>query len=442
MEQVAFQKTIRNAVSYRGIGLHRGEEVSLTFRPAPVDTGIVFVLVNGDRRLEVKACVENVVNVKRGTTIGCDGVEITTVEHVLSALAGLEVDNVYVELDAPEPPAGDGSSLPFVQLLDQAGIVTLSKRKKSFRLLSPMTVSDYNDEEQYWRHVIVLPSNELRVSFTIEYEHPSIGTQFAEFPISEQSFRKEIMNARTFGFLSEVKELQSQGLALGGCLENAIVLDEKTVCNDHLNYEDEFVRHKILDVLGDIFLLEASFKAHIIGIKSGHMLNVALIKAIKDKYLRKPPKGRPLAEGREIVYDVEDIMKILPHRYPFLLVDRIVEMEIGKRAVGIKNVSINENFFGGHFPGKPVMPGVLIVEALAQVAGAFMLSRDDCMGKIPFFVGIDKVKFRRPVLPGDQLKLEVEVLRSRGRTGKVSAKAYVEDKVVCEGVLTFTIVDK
>ena len=198
MEQVTYQKTIRNEVSYRGIGLHRGEEVSLTFKPAPVDTGVVFVLVDGERKFPVKACVDNVCNVKRGTTIGRDGVEIHTVEHVLSALAGLEVDNIFVELDAPEPPAGDGSSLPFVKLLDEAGIVTLSQKKRSFRLLRPMMVSDYNEHEQYWRHVIVLPSNELRISFTIEYEHPAIGTQFSEFLINQESFRSEIVNARTF----------------------------------------------------------------------------------------------------------------------------------------------------------------------------------------------------------------------------------------------------
>ncbi|MDP7421771.1 MAG: UDP-3-O-acyl-N-acetylglucosamine deacetylase [bacterium] len=441
MEPVRFQKTIGSEVSYRGIGLHRGAEVSLTFKPAPADTGVVFILLDGDKKFEIKACVENVTNVKRGTTIGRDGVEVHTVEHVLSALAGLEIDNIYVELDAPEPPAGDGSSLPFVEILDQAGIVALSQKKKIFRIISPLTVSDYNDREKYWRHVIVLPSDEFRVSFTIEYEHPAIGTQFAEFPINEQTFRNEIMGSRTFGFLSEVKELQAQGLALGGCMDNAIVLSDDKIMNDHLNHEDEFVRHKILDVMGDLSLLEASFCAHVIGIKSGHALNIALIKLIKDKYLRKPPPQKSLSEGREIVYDVEDIMKILPHRYPFLLVDRIIELEVGKRAVGIKNVTINENFFSGHFPSKPVMPGVLIVEALAQVAGVFMLSQEDCGGKLPFFMGIDKVKFRRPVLPGDQLRLEVEVLRLRARTGKASAKAYVGDKVVCEGILKFTLVD-
>lgn len=430
------QNTIKDEVIYRGKSLHRGREVMIKFKPAPENTGVVFVRTDLPSRPLIKACVENVTGVKRGTSIGRDGIEISTVEHVLAALAGLKIDNVFVELDSDEPPAVDGSAYPFVQLLEKAGKVAQSTKRKFLQIKEPIRVTDINQEENYERHIVVLPSQEFKVSFTIEYNHEAIKTQFAEFVINENNFKNEIASARTFGFQSEVDELHSQGLALGGSMENAIVIGEKEVLNDGLRFDNEFVRHKILDIIGDIFLIEADLFAHVIAIKSGHALNIELIKT-----LRKILKWPPAAGEEKKIYDIKEIMKVLPHRYPFLLVDRIIEMEIGKRAVGIKNVTMNEHFFNGHFPDKPIMPGVLIIEALAQVAGVFMLSCQDCRGKLPYFVGIDKFKFRRPVLPGDQVRLEVEVLRIRNQTGKVYGIAKVDGKVACEGQLMFTIVD-
>jgi UDP-3-O-[3-hydroxymyristoyl] N-acetylglucosamine deacetylase/3-hydroxyacyl-[acyl-carrier-protein] dehydratase len=429
------QRTIKEPASFSGIGLHTGSLTTVTFKPAPENSGITFYRVDMDGKPAIPADVDNVVGVARGTTLGIGDAKVHTVEHALSAMAGLGIDNLDIELDAEEIPSGDGSSIPFMTTLMKAGVTEQNAEKQYITVDRPV----------YYRQddvtLSILPSDEHRVSMTIAYDHVAIGTQYASFTITEDTFAKEIAPARTFCFLREVKMLQEKGLIKGGSLESAVVIGDDTILNDDLRFPDEFVRHKILDLIGDMYLLGRPIKGHIVSVKSGHEKNVLFSKQIKQALSNGHATQEVDATGkgvRQTALDVGKIMKILPHRYPFLLVDRILSYTPMECVTGIKNVTVNEPFFQGHWPETPVMPGVMIVEAMAQVSAVLIFGdAPNTDGKLAFFLGVDKAKFRRTVVPGDQLIIECSMIRCRRNACKVAAKAMVDGKVAAEAVMTF-----
>ena len=434
------QRTIKQSAVYSGVGLHTGNETTITFKPAPENYGIRFVRTDLDHAPEIPCDIDHVIDITRGTTLGNNSVKVHTVEHILAALAGLSIDNLRIEVNANEPPVADGSSLPFVEKLQEAGVVEQDAEKRYFELKEPLWLTFSEDV-----YLVILPANDLKITYTVSYQHPLLKSQFASFIVNNGVFAKEIAPARTFCFLHEVEELRQQGLIKGGNLNNAVVIGDDTILNDTLRFDNEFVRHKILDLIGDLYLLGQPIKGHVIVVKSGHASNVKLVQKLRQIAKRQAvtpiPKHPPIPRPVIAPLDIRRIQQILPHRYPFLLVDRILELEEDKRAVGIKNVTANEHFFVGHFPGHPVMPGVLLIEAMAQVAGVLMLSKSDNEGKLAYILGIDNAKFRKTVVPGDQLRFEVEVKRLKGKTGKVQTYAYVEGKVVAEAELTFSVVE-
>ena len=417
------QKTIASQVSLSGVGIHTGNKVNITFKPAQVYSGIAFIRTDIPGTPRIQANVQSFLATKfsRRSSIGNNDVEVQTIEHLMAALSSLGIDNIDVEIDNNELPGLDGSAIKFVEALEKAGIVEQEQEKYIHIIREPICIEDGASS------ITIVPSKEFKISYTLNYDHPLLEAQFLEVCVNAQSFKTEIAPARTFCLESEASELQNQGLGLGANYDNTLVVGKTGVIKNKLRFNDEFVRHKILDLIGDLCLAGCSIRGHVIALKSGHSLNLKIAQKICEQKLKA--QG---AEAMEDVLDVNGIMKVIPHREPFLFVDRITHLEKGKRAVGIKNVTINDYFFKGHFPGRPVMPGVIIVEAMAQVGGVMMLSSEENKGKLAFFLSIDNVKFRKPVVPGDQLVLEVEAIKVKSKTGQVRGRALVAGKVVAE----------
>ena len=436
------QHTLKQAASCDGIGLHSGKLVEMTLRPAPVDTGIVFVRTDLEGHPQVHAVASNITATTRATTLTENGASVTTIEHLMAALAILKIDNCYVEMSAAEPPVGDGSAQAFIDEIQKAGIQEQDGERQVYHV--DRAFSHYDGD----RSIVVLPYEGFRITFTSINPHPLLGTQVLDVEDKGDCFLKEVAAARTVAFEEEIAQLRKMGLGLGGNLDNVVVFGKDKVLSK-LRFPDELIRHKILDVIGDMYLL-GPIHAHIICMKSGHAFNDNVSRQIDEyrKLHEYHPRHQASVQHKSeirskamITLDIQEIQKILPHRYHMLLVDRIIELEPMKRAVGIKNITINEPQFIGHFPGNPIMPGVLLIEAMAQVGGVTLLYPEENRGKIAVFGKIDKVRFRRPIKPGDQLVTTAIITKIKGNMGVAHCEGTVDGEPACEGDFFFALAE-
>ena len=435
------QRTLAREVSIKGNSLHTGDAVTMTLKPAPVDHGFVFRRVDLSGAPELRPRVDFITDLVRATTIQVGHAKVQTVEHVLSALSGCGIDNAIIEMDASEPPILDGSAKPFVDLIMQGEPMEQATDREYFTLDAAVSVTKGQSS------IIALPSDDLRISCT-SADDRGIHTQHLSLLIDPDSYMTQIAAARTFTIYEDIEELLKLGKIKGGSLDCAVVIKgDKIISKEGLRFKDEFVRHKILDIIGDITLLGMPLKAHIIATRPGHAINAELTKALAAKLeeRKKGPKKKPrpaMVMPDETALDIRRILDTLPHRYPFVMIDRVVEFVGSDALVAIKNVSINEPYFQGHFPGNPVMPGVLQLEAMAQAAGILMLRRGSAEGKATLFMSADKVKFRKPVRPGDQLILNAKLTKTRGdKLAAAEVTCTVDGQVVSSADLMFAIIN-
>lgn len=433
------QQTLGKVAGFTGTALHTGEKVTLKLHPAPVDHGIKFRRKDLQDEPTIDAKIENLKTVERATTIGEGSVRVHTVEHVLAALSAMGVDNAIVEMDANEPPIGDGSAQAYVDLIRKAGVVPQEEPRKFFDARDTLHV-----ESKTGALLVLLPDNTFRISCTQAGPNNRF-TQFFSIEVTPAAFERDIAPARTFVYYEDVKPLMDKNLIKGGSLENAIVVrGEAVLSKEPLRFPDEFVRHKILDIIGDLSLVGRRIRGHVIAVKPGHASNADLSRLIAREQARRSALAvsRPIPTG-DGGLDTDQVMQILPHRFPFLMVDRIISFDADTKCVGVKTVTINEPFFQGHFPGHPVMPGVLQVEAMAQVASILLFKLAKTSSRIGYFMSADEVKFRKPVLPGDTIFIHAELIKSRGeRLAKAKCHCVVNDAIVSEGELMFTFLDK
>lgn len=459
------QRTIKKPVSVSGIGLHTGVKSTVTFKPAKENTGIRFIRSDVENCPEILADINHVVDISRGTTLAQNGVQIHTVEHILAAVAGLEIDNLIIEVNNIEPPVCDGSSIEFVNALKKGEIIDQNITQN---VLVIDKIIQYTDPKN-GVDVHVLPADNFRITFLIDYQIPALGTQYSAMYSLSDEFETDYAAARTFCFLSEVEQLKQMGLIKGGSVRNALVFIDRKIDREEidrlkklfnidsdivigqkgtlngmeLRYYNEPVRHKIVDLIGDFALLGIPIQGHVIAARSGHAHNVNLVKKIRKEYeknlIREKYQGTKVSGA---LFDINGIEHILPHRYPFLLVDRVLDMNPGETVVALKNVSVNEPFFTGHFPIKKVMPGVLIVESLAQAGGLLLLNTiEEPEKKLVYFTALDDVRFRKTVTPGDQLRLEVKLIQYRMSMAKMRGVALVDNEVAVEATMMASVRD-
>ena len=453
------QQTLNRPASFSGIGLHSGNRVNMTILPAPANSGVRFRRVDLDGKPEIEARVENVGETNRSTTLARGNVKVHTVEHVLAALAGYGIDNAIIELDANEPPIADGSSREFCKVIQAAGIAPQAEKRESFTPVEPIELKSGETI------MTLFPDDGFKITCTSADKNGRF-TQFYSTEVTPKTWEKELAHARTFCFFEEIEFLIKNGLIKGGSLENAIVIrDDAVLTTEPLRYPEEFVRHKMLDIVGDLSLAGKPIRGHLIAVRPSHAANcefAKLIVAQMKKPLRTaqafgpPPVAETKVEAPKVekpddrsqalldqlngggALNVQQVMQILPHRYPFLMVDGVLKLE-GNKIIAFKNVTINEPYFQGHFPGHPIMPGVLQLEAVAQVAGIIMLRQAENLGQLAYFMAAEDVKWRKPVVPGDVLIIEVELTKSRGKIGKAKGVCKVRDEVVSEAEVTFML---
>jgi UDP-3-O-[3-hydroxymyristoyl] N-acetylglucosamine deacetylase/3-hydroxyacyl-[acyl-carrier-protein] dehydratase len=448
--RVLYQQTLRQSATFSGVGLHSGNDVRMTFLPAPPNAGIRFRRIDLEGKPEIEAHIDNVSTTNRSTSLSKGNAKIHTVEHVLAAFAGRGVDNAIVELDSNEPPIADGSAREYVKMIQEAGVVAQDEPREVFYIQTPLSFQSGETT------LSVFPHESLKITCT-SADAKGRFTQFYSVTVTPETWERDLAHARTFCFFEEIEYLIKNGLIKGGSLENAVVIrDDAILTNEPLRYANEFVRHKILDMIGDLSLAGRPIAGHVIAVKPGHSANCELARQISLQ-MRKPleaaqsftpppqpapgPEGESFAvrDGEEL--DTARLMKILPHRYPFLMVDRITKID-GNKIVGLKNVTANEPYFQGHFPGHPIMPAVLQLEAIAQVAGIMMLRQAENFGKLAYFMSAERVRLRKPVRPGDTLVISVEFIKSRGKIGKAKGLCTVDGQTVSEAEVTFMLFDR
>ena len=423
------QHTLAKSVSVEGIGLHTGKEVKMEFVPAPENTGIVFIRTDLAGEPSIKASFKNVTSTVRGTILTENDVSVNTVEHVLSALRGCGVDNLFVKLSNIEPPICDGSAKKFVEMIDEAGKVSQEAERTVYYLKEKVSLHSES------KSMIYIPSDKFEVVFTLSYDNNIVPAKTIQIEINEDTYRSLIAPSRTFGFEHEFEFLKANNLALGGSLENAIVVNnDGTIRNpEGLRDANELIKHKILDMIGDFALLGGDIKGLIIAKRTGHEFNAKFARLFYEKF------NEALRSKEHKMMYIEDIKECLPHRYPMLLVDRVTSIVPGESITGYKNVSANEEFFNGHFPEKQIMPGVLLIEAMGQLSGILFLSQPEYKGKIPMFLGIDRVRFRKQVVPGDRLDIVSKVIKVRGLTGKMEAQITVDGELAASAEFLFQL---
>ncbi len=435
----AVQHTLAGQATLEGTSLHTGQKVTLTLKPAPEGHGFKFRRIDLPDQPFINACVDKVQTVERATTLAEGSVKVHTVEHVISALTGMGVDNALIEMDANEPPIGDGSSRPFVELIKKVGTLAQNAPRKVWEIREPIHL-----ETADGTILTIVPCKTFKVSVT------NVGpegrfTQYFSSEVNPAAYEKEICAARTFVYYEDVKPLLDKGLIKGGSLESAVVIrGNEIMSKESMRFTNEFARHKALDLIGDLMLSGIKILGHVIAVKPGHGPNTLMAAKLKTEYARMRsmvPAPVSIPDG-ESVLDINEVMKILPHRYPFLMVDRIVDCLGDSKCIAVKNVTINEPYFAGHFPGHPIMPGVLQLEAMAQVSSVLMLRKPENSGKIGYFMSADSVKWRRPVFPGDTLFIETEIVKMRGSIGQTRARCLVNGEVVSEAELKFALMDR
>jgi UDP-3-O-[3-hydroxymyristoyl] N-acetylglucosamine deacetylase/3-hydroxyacyl-[acyl-carrier-protein] dehydratase len=452
---VSQQQTLRQSVSYSGIGLHSGNRVTMTLLPAPPNSGLRFRRTDLDGKPEIEARIENVTQTNRSTTLAKGNAKIQTVEHVLAALAGAGIDNAVIEVDANEPPIGDGSAREYGRMIEHANLAPQAETREPYRVPEPLQLQT---EETL---MSIFPHDRLKISCTSS-DKAGRFSQFYTIEITPETWKREISHARTFCFFEEIEYLIKNGLIKGGSLENAVVIrDDAVLTTEPLRYPEEFVRHKILDIIGDLSLLGRPLCGHIVAVRPSHTANCELARMIHEQMHRPlrsiqaftppPPAAekaaapsvaeieRMMADGSSL--DIAQVMRILPHRYPFLMVDKVTRIE-GNKITAVKNVSVNEPYFLGHFPNHPIMPGVLQLEAIAQVAGILMLRQAENFGRLAYFMAAESVKWRKPVRPGDSLIIDVELTKSRGKIGRAKGVCLVDNEPVSEAEVTFVLMDR